>query len=770
MNDRDFLDKAFTARRVGLGLAVLLLCAYFPVIFGGQTFYYRDFGVLSVPTAFYQREAFWRGEIPLWNPYSNCGAPFLAQWGTMVLYPFSLLYVLLPFPWSLNLFCIFHLWLGGLGMFFLARKWAGQETPAAVAVVAFVFNGITQASLTWPNYVAALGLLPWVMFLVEEAWNSPFNRREAGPVVLASLAAAMQLLTGVPELALFTWSLLAVFWVQRLALNPRQGASLLAKQLAIVMITTGLIAAQILPFVELLQHSHRAPGFAGDKWALPPWGWANFILPRFNTFRTPEGTAFQLGQEFLTSTYLGAPVCFLALLGCSRRAARVRILAVLALIFAVLALGSSGYLYPVLTRMFPFLGIARYPVKFLLPLAVIVPLLGACGVRVLLSASAKSKVRWLVLGLAGTSVLLGFLLWFNHAYPMRYNRWPEVWQNGLIRWAIALGCFAALYFMTRALPRLKFGGLTALILFIVVDGKTHLPNLNPTTASTVFAPGLWSEAQKMPNPELGKGRVFITVAAEERLLHSIVGDAQKDLIGKRLALWSHLNLLDVAPKVNGSSTLQVREQADVQKYLYAATNRNISSWLDFLNATLQTATNSVVEWQERPSAMPFVTAGQASARVEFGGTNAISHWPPEFDFKKQVALEDPMGGATPELKGANVELRVMTVSPHEIMFHAAADEPSFAVIPQSWYPAWKVDYQGALPPSGKVFRANLAFQAVPIPKGESMIRLRYADNFFLVGAAVSVVSLLACVVILMLETKTLFSSLRRAVSESDSLS
>src|SRR4051812_42452141 len=146
----------FSPKNFALLLALFLVGAFFPILLGGQTLYYRDFGVLAIPTATYHRDCFWHGEIPLWNPYSNCGAPFLAQWGTMVCYPLSLLYVLLPMPWSLNFFCIAHLWLGGIGMYFLARRWMQDGWPAALAGIIFVFNGITQAALTWPNYVAAL--------------------------------------------------------------------------------------------------------------------------------------------------------------------------------------------------------------------------------------------------------------------------------------------------------------------------------------------------------------------------------------------------------------------------------------------------------------------------------------------------------------------------------------------------------------------------------------------------------------------------------------
>src|SRR5678816_3381578 len=106
-----------TAKRFALLLGLLVFAAFPGVVIGSQSFIYRDFGLFGYPIAHYFRESFWRGELPLWNPYNNFGIPFLAQWGTMVLYPPSLIYLLLPLPWSLGLFCLAHLWFGGLGMY-----------------------------------------------------------------------------------------------------------------------------------------------------------------------------------------------------------------------------------------------------------------------------------------------------------------------------------------------------------------------------------------------------------------------------------------------------------------------------------------------------------------------------------------------------------------------------------------------------------------------------------------------------------------------------
>jgi hypothetical protein len=51
----------------------------------------------------------------------------------MTLYPFSLLYLLFPLPWSVNFFCLAHLFWAGLGTYVLASRWTGNRFSASVA-------------------------------------------------------------------------------------------------------------------------------------------------------------------------------------------------------------------------------------------------------------------------------------------------------------------------------------------------------------------------------------------------------------------------------------------------------------------------------------------------------------------------------------------------------------------------------------------------------------------------------------------------------------
>ena len=254
------VEQWFTPARFGL-LTACLIAACFPgVIAGRDTFFFRDFAIFSYPLAAYHKECFWQGTIPLWNPYNDCGLPFLAQWNTMVLYPLSLIYLLFPLSWSLPMFCLFHWWFGGFGMYRLARSWTGNNSAATLAGLAFLFNGVLLSCLKWPNNVAALGWMPWVVLAAERAFAG--NARELG---IAALVGAVQMLAGAPEIILLTWGFVGALWITSFRGEWRKP---LFRFPLLVVLVAGLSAAQLLPFFDLLQHSQRDGAFRGSQWPM----------------------------------------------------------------------------------------------------------------------------------------------------------------------------------------------------------------------------------------------------------------------------------------------------------------------------------------------------------------------------------------------------------------------------------------------------------------------------------------------------------------------
>ena len=285
-------DEWLTPGRFALLLGLLIAAAFPGVLFGGTTFVIRDFGMFSYPVAYFHRQCFWRGELPLWNPLSHCGVPFLAQWNTLTLYPLSLIYLLLPLTWSLSFFCLAHLFWGGLGMYFLAHRWTGNRLAAGLAGVIFAFNGLSLNFLMWPSHIATFSWLPWAVWLGQRAW------REGGKaLVWGTVAGAMQMLAGGPETIVATWLILLVLacgdWIREGGLRRKLVWRLLAMGLLVALIC----AAQLLPFLELLAHSQRDTGFGSSEWSMPVWGWANFLVPLFRAYPTAQGLFLQLEQE-----------------------------------------------------------------------------------------------------------------------------------------------------------------------------------------------------------------------------------------------------------------------------------------------------------------------------------------------------------------------------------------------------------------------------------------------------------------------------------------
>ena len=733
------IDAWFSPGRFAALLAALLCGAFGGVVLGTDSFFFRDFGTLAYPFIHYQRECFWRGELPLWNPLSNCGAPFLAQWNTLTLYPLSLVYLILPLPWSLNWFCLGHLFLAGLGMHLLARAWVGNGFAAALAGVAFAFSGLTLASHVYPNYLVALGWMPWLVWLTERAW------REGGrAILLAAGAVALQMLSGAPELILQTWLVALVLWAGQAAWSGGPWLRGFCRLAAVVLLVTGLTAAQLLPFLDLLAHSQRGPGFADQFWTMPGWGWANLLVPLFHCFRTPQGVFFQSGQVFLGSYYLGIGVLALAPLALTQvRRRRVWALGALAALSLVLALGENGPLYGWLRGAFPWLGVVRFPIKFVYLAGFAVPLLAAYAVR-MLSCSAVGEHRQARAAVVGVWALLlalmGGLVWFARHYPFPNDQWPATWQSAATR-AVFLTALLGAALVLSEWPAGVQGGLArgGLLLLAWLDVQTHVPHLTPVIGNAAYAADM---VELRPKPRPGEARVMITPRAEQLLATRTLADFVQDFLGSRLALWSNLNVLEGVPKVNGSATLQVREEAEVEAWLYASVTNEFPRLMDFLGVAHVSSPANPVEWVARPGSLPLVTIGQRP-RFADGAETLRGLFSPDFRPEELVYLPVEARASVRATNDPSAKIMKLEFGAQRIELEAKSRAPTVLVVAQTFYHPWRAYVDGA---PRELYRANYAFQALALPAGRRRVRLVYRDTAFEVGAAVSALTLLGCVV------------------------
>ncbi|NBR84968.1 MAG: hypothetical protein EB141_00010 [Verrucomicrobia bacterium] len=812
------LPDCFTPRRFAVFLLLAFVLAFPGIWMGTETFFRSDYGVMAYPSAHYLRESLRAGELPLWNPLSNCGAPFLAQWGTMCLYPGSLFFVALPMPWALGVFCLLHLWLGGLGARALAERWTGNRFAAAVAGTAFAINGASLACITWPNYCVALGWLPWIVLVTEQAW-----REGSRKLVLAALAGTMQMLTGVPELVILTWGLLVVLWLAEVIeegkrqkakgksaettaarstfssfLFPFSFATPAVRFVALVALVAALSAAQLLPFFDLLAHSQRDASYRDARWPMPPWGWANFLVPLFRYGQTPQGFWIQVGQEFLSSYYLGLAPLALALLAVWKlRERRVWLLAGATAFALIMALGDAGFLYTALKNLLPGGGIARFPVKFVLLAAFTVPMLAAFGVAWLQrgsgvppdfinfsatvsttetqDAKVKSDDRqdacptWKPLAQVAFALVAGsaLIIWLGQQHPLQYDRWPETRANAFVRlaWlAAALGAIAVAAGLGARAARECLLAAGALLVLLAADPLTHQPNQTPRVDADLLA-DKWdahlfrSEAER----NAGGTRYFITPEREELLLFGRhipeemhhLGELKEttaeatnqwvwhfDLYQKRMESWSHLNMANGIAKVNGSSNLRLRDQDALQRRLYpvgGAKAPAATGLLDFLGVEHQSQSGPDRSSAFRKGARPLVAAGALTNFLEPTPTlDALTA--DDFDPRRVVYLPPEGQGSVPT-NSANARVTTRRFAAHEILAEVETDAPTLVTVAQSFYHPWRAFVDGQ---PVKLWRANYAFQALAVPVGKHTVRLVYVDGKFRLGVGISLAGLAVC--------------------------
>lgn len=420
-----------------LTIATVLFALYPGVVLGNNTFFFQDYGLFTYPVAHYIRESFWNGEIPLWNPLINCGVPFLAQWNTGVLYPLSVFYLIFPLPWSLNVFLLGHLIIAGLGMYYLAHHWTQNQLAAFVAGLAFGLNGLMLNCLLWTSNLAALAWQPWVVLFVGYAWREGGLRR----LSLAALVAGIQMLSGAPEIIIFTWTIILALWLVEVV-RSRKGFWVGWRRLSVlVILVSGLAAVQLLPLFELIRHSDRGLSYEyANAWPLPLWGVANFFVPQVHALQSVLGT-YQLADQFWTKSYYpGIGVLLLVFVGAGRVKNRYFwVLAAGGLLAMLLAFGSEGKIYDWVKQVFPFISFARYPVKFISATVFVLPLLAAFTINSFRLDKDDNGRR--VLLVAGGLVIVAIVvsLWGASLHLREQENRGIMLRDGLTRLAFLAG-------------------------------------------------------------------------------------------------------------------------------------------------------------------------------------------------------------------------------------------------------------------------------------------------------------------------------------------
>ncbi len=382
------------------------------------------------------------GALPLWNPLTLGGLPFLAAGQHSGLYPSSLLSLWLgpdrAFGWA----ALLGAWWAAVAMYLFGRALGLRRFAATIMGLTWSLGLLMVANTVFPMIQGALAWTPLVLagieWLARGAARGPVSvlprGKAAAALVLLAVATAMTALAGHAEMLYYAALVAAAYGLFRLLGVARHGGVLAAAALGGWLLGGAVIGAlvagiQLVPLAELARVSWRSGSIPYETIV----GYA-FGLRQAITFLVPDfygnpahhavwsalerrpvelaghamwGTAWGTKNYVEAAAYLGLLPPLLALVGliASRRRGQ-------ALFWAGLAALSLTFAFGWPTYRLLFLGLPGFdqlhtPFRWVFPVLLAVTVLAGLGAhRLVAGPYAPRSARWL----GGAAVVVGATL------------------------------------------------------------------------------------------------------------------------------------------------------------------------------------------------------------------------------------------------------------------------------------------------------------------------------------------------------------------------
>lgn len=201
----------------------LFFVLFFPIIFLGQQFCFRDSGDYYYPLFRQVQEDLNAGRLPLWDMYENFGQPLMANPTVSFFYPGKLIFFLTAiFPGSYG-FCykwyiLLHFPIAFFGMYRLARHWSLSRSGGALAALCYTFSGPVFFQYCNVIFLIAAAWLPWGLLQGDRLLRTGHIKN------LLGLSAILFLMIsgGEPQMAYLTGLLCFTLWTYYYFLNRKE--------------------------------------------------------------------------------------------------------------------------------------------------------------------------------------------------------------------------------------------------------------------------------------------------------------------------------------------------------------------------------------------------------------------------------------------------------------------------------------------------------------------------------------------------------------------
>ncbi len=711
-----------------------------PLVGGDLNGYYYPMFAFSASTMA-------RGELPLWNPYSFCGAPQFADLQAGTFYPLNLILPLfvregyLPYQ-AIEWMIILHCFLAGFFMYLLARYLTRNVWGGLFAGIIFAFNGFISSYYASPSVAYTAVWIP-LIFLT----GLVTVRR--GSIAYASLTGflmGISFLAGYMELFVYIFYAICGLFIYFCFVKKK--VNLLILLAITILVTIGISAVQVLPSLELKAHVIGGKlGFSEPASNIP----YSFLSP--SSLMT---AVMPLHPEWNGNIYCGILTLILVFLlfldRDLRRNDTVRFFAGLAILSILLSFGKSKFPYELLYLILPGIDFGRTPVMFGFLYACSISILSGWGLTFLMSTSNKESEQSLYSAWRRLVYVLlvsaGFLAFVYISLFLSKEKNIMGFADRLGWSIVVLGLsILIILFRLKAIGKMRLMSFLFLALLVIdlfslrqinkfyinSQPESHYPvntmveffkkdkdiyRINVQNFSPIFAEGAGNVH-----------RLFLDTGYILRL--SLKDYLQFARMGTNLGIKEELS--SIPPK-------QLMDMLNV-KYIISVQRPNWGVRLEEVSIPGLNGNNKIFE---NPDYLPRAWLINGKAEVIPDKSEAFERMgAKDFDPMKSIILEEPYAkfeNISEDSSGTGESsVEITDYSVNSILLDVSAKEDGFLVLSEVLYPGWKAYIDGN---EERIYRADYLFRAVPIHKGEHKVKMVFSSVPFKVGLGITLATLL----------------------------
>lgn len=744
-----------------------LVFVYFFNIISQKNWLWEDFPTYYFPAKNYVFQNLKAGHIPLWNPNLNLGYPIIADTTASVFYPLN--WLVIPFItddlttnyWLIELWTIFHLFLAGLFMYYLADYLINEgqnkiqlNSAALLAAIAFMFSGFFIGHL---KHVAQITTACWLPLIFLFLYKSCREQKMIYSVY-AGVFWGLSLLSGHLQIVYHFSFWLGLFMLWELAnnlSNKKIFLKIIASGVIMTTIALSLAAVQLLPFLEFLKYSTRqavATNFTSTFSLGLVELLINLFLPHSLGGFKPEERYLNLATTFFweTAVYIGLLPLLLALIAIIkewRKNSLVFFLIFSSLFCLGIALGDNFILHPLLLKFLPGLNLLRVPARFILPAIFSCCLLAGFGFKELIAffQNLTKPVAIIFNKLLKNILLISFsclVFLIIYYWQLTNQTFAQNFIGGLINFYLIANLIILILFWHSKSKLIKNRLIISITLIIVSffdlwlfgwqfnNGKIKPTDYYPQNQLTNFlnntpeTPRIINDDYLMPN-----AAYVYNLSTLDSNHYMFIKDYYDFTLGLAENLYYYNQHRNFNPLLQNPTRLKLLG------INYLVSQRHFDQRFE---------STTIADLYFNNNTYPRFILSQQAQQVKTN-KDILTKLTSDYNPNQIIFLTEPIPKFSKTIEQQNNfnQIKIINNQPENIELQINNSDSRWLLINDIYYPGWQatIDNQALT-----IYQANHTFRGLSTPLGQHQIKLFFKPTSYLLGRTISLISLLIIII------------------------